>query len=179
MVNCELPNTPKAPSSACSSLLVLNFDGILVLSARTQTPSLSLCHQFCSCKKGPGLSLLVKSFVATHICPEPRSKQFLLYCSVQSHSFSIFQLDLNHLKSEPVDRLDGCTWCFLSCAKVLGSRQTQRRTKLSRIATHFVRDQLPAGELICDYGMSATWHECTAKPTKIIGISWQTVKTCF
>ena len=36
--------------------------------------------------------------------------------------------------------------------------------------------KLPARGLICDYGMSATWHECTAKLTKAMGISWPRVK---
>ena len=74
VVHCELLKTPKTPSSAfscgCSTLAVL------VLSAQTQTPSLSLCHRFRSYKKG--LSLLTKSFVATHICSEQRSQHFLL-----------------------------------------------------------------------------------------------------
>ena len=116
MVHCELPNTPKAPSNACScwcSTLTVYWQDWLVLSGQTQTPSLSLRHRFCSCKKG--LSLLTKSFVATHICSERRSKQFLLiyYAAFRvtaSVSFSPTYVEI----WTGSDRLDG-TWCLLSC----------------------------------------------------------------
>ena len=142
MVHCELPNTPTAPSTACSSLLVLNFDGILVLSARTQTPSLIVAV--------PPVLQLQERTRSESSSKEFRSNTYLprvkeqavsanLYCSVQSQ--------LQYLsarlvwKSEQADRLDGCTWCLLSCANLLGSKETQRRTKLSAIATDLVRDQ--------------------------------------
>ena len=85
-------------------------------------------------------------------------------------------------KFTPLNRLTGWmsvlgAFCFAQMSLALRKLSGEQNSVLLRLTLSAI--QLPACGLICDYGMSATWHECTAKPTKAIGISWPTVKTCF
>ena len=57
---------------------------------------------------------------------------------------------------------------------VLRKLSGERNSVLLRLTLSAIK--LPARVLICDYGMSDPWHECTAKLTKAMGISWPRVK---
>ena len=99
--------------------------------------------------------------------------------SESQHSFSILQPDL----CGNLNRLTGWmavlgAFCLAQISLALRKLSRERNSVLLRLILSAIK--LPAGELIRDYGMSATWHECTAKLTKAIGISWPRVKknTC-
>ena len=155
-------------------LLVPNFDGTGFISTNTDSLLVAL---------PPVLQLQERSESSNK---EPRSHTYLLrakeqavpanlLCSVQSHSFSILQPDL----CGNLNRLTGWmavlgAFCLAQISLALRKLSRERNSVLLRLTLSAIK--LPARGLICDYGMSDPWHECTAKLTRAIGISWPRVK---